>query len=168
MAVRPILSSEKPILHQKAKPVQRADIAVRRILRDMVDTMRDAPGVGLAGPQMGVPLRLVVIEFEDTLYKLINPEITWLSPERATADEGCLSLPGYIGAVERAEAVRIRAKNEQGKAISLHPSGWLARIFQHEIDHLDGIMFSDRMAPGERLRPAPDYDEVEDDLASGQ
>jgi peptide deformylase len=168
LAVRPILSSEKPILHQKAKPVQRADIAIRKTLRDMVDTMRDAPGVGLAGPQMGVPLRLVVIEYEETLYKLINPEITWLSSERLVADEGCLSLPGYIGAVERAESVRVRAKNEQGKAISLHPTGWLARIFQHEIDHLDGIMFSDRMAPGERLRPAPDYDDIEEDVASGQ
>jgi peptide deformylase len=168
LAIRPILSSEKPILHQKAKPVQRADVAVRKVLRDMVDTMRDAPGVGLAGPQIGLPLRLVVIEYEETLYKLVNPEITWLSAERSTADEGCLSLPGYIGAVERAEAVRVRAKNEQGKAISLNPSGWLARIFQHEIDHLDGIMFTDRMAPGERLRPAPEYEDADEVLASGQ
>ncbi|MGH2345871.1 MAG: peptide deformylase, partial [Chloroflexota bacterium] len=72
MAVRPILSSEKPVLHQKAKPVQRADIAVRKLLRDMVDTMHHAPGVGLAGPQIGVPLRVVVIEYEETLYKLLN------------------------------------------------------------------------------------------------
>lgn len=168
MAIRPILSSEKPILHQRARPVQRADIAVRKLLRDMVDTMRDAPGVGLAGPQIGVPLRVVVIEYEETLYKLVNPEITWLSAERSTADEGCLSLPGYVGAVERADRVRVRAKNEQGKAISLNPAGWLARIFQHEIDHLDGILFSDRMAPGERLRPASDFDDAEEDMASGQ
>ena len=168
MAIRPILSSEKPILHQRAKPVQRADIAVRKLLRDMVDTMRDAPGVGLAGPQVGVPLRVVVIEYEETLYKLVNPEITWLSAERYIADEMCLSLPGYIGAVERAERVRVRAKNEQGKAISLQPDGWLARIFQHEIDHLDGILFSDRMAPGERLRPAPEFDDSEVAVASGQ
>lgn len=168
MAVRPILSSEKPVLHQKAKPVQRADITVRKLLRDMVDTMRDAPGVGLAGPQIGVPLRVVVIEYEETLYKLLNPEITWWSAERCTADEGCLSIVGYVGAVERAERVRVRAKNEQGKPIHINPEGWLARIFQHEIDHLDGILFPDRMAPGERLRPVPDADEIVEEIASGQ
>jgi len=170
LAIRPILTSEKPILHQRAKAIARADIATRRLLRDMVDTMRDAPGVGLAGPQIGVPLRVVVIEYEQILYKLINPEITWLSSERVVADEGCLSIPGYIGAVERSERVKVRAKNEQGKAISLAPEGWLARIFQHEVDHLDGILFPDRMAPGERLRPAPDEEAEEpaEKVASGQ
>lgn len=170
MAVLPILTSEKPVLHQRAKPVTKVDIAMRRLLRDMVDTMREAPGVGLAGPQIGVPLRVVVIEYEEELYKLVNPEITWSSPERVTADEGCLSIPGYVGAVERAERVRVRAKNEMGKPFSLSPEGWLARIFQHEIDHLDGILFPDRMAPGERLRPAAEDDQSEAErlVAAGQ
>ncbi len=172
MAIRPILTGEKPVLHQRAKPVPRVDIAVRRLLRDMLDTMRDAPGVGLAGPQIGVSLRLVVIEYEEHVYKLVNPEITWFSSERVLADEGCLSIPGYVGTVERAERVRVRAKTEQGKSLTLSPEGWLARIFQHEIDHLDGILFTDRMAPGERLRPAPDDTDEQTDLerlaASGQ
>lgn len=169
MAIRPILTSEKPILHQRAKQVARADIAIRHLLRDMVDTMREAPGVGLAGPQIGAPLRVVVVEYEETLYKLVNPELTWLSSERVVADEGCLSIPGYVGAVERSERVKVRAKTEHGKPVNLTAEGWLARIFQHEIDHLDGILFPDRMAPGERLRPAEDEsDEPQARMASGQ
>jgi peptide deformylase len=156
LAIRTILTDDKPIVRQRAKPVIRPDKPTRTLLRDMVETMRDAKGVGLAGPQIGVGLRVVVIDYEETLYRLINPEITWMSTERLTADEGCLSIPGYYGAVERAESVRVRAKNEQGKAIILHPAGWLARIFQHEIDHLDGILFTDRMAPGERLWKSED------------
>ena len=126
------------------------------ILQDMVDTMRDAPGVGLAGPQIGILQRLIVVEYEEKLYKLINPEIQWTSDEREIADEGCLSIPGYAGAVERFARVRVRAKNDKGRAITIEAEEWLARIFQHEIDHLDGILYTDRMAPGERLRAVRD------------
>ncbi len=124
-------------------------------MSDMVETMRAAPGVGLAAPQIGVLQRVIVIEYEERLYELINPEITWMSDERLVADEGCLSIPGYVGAVERAGKVRVRAKTDKGRTTNIDAEGWLARIFQHEIDHLDGILYPDRMAPGERLRPAP-------------
>ena len=160
MAVRTILTADKPVLHMKAKPVQRVDVAMRKLLNDMIDTMREAPGVGLAGPQVGESLRVVVIEFDEKLYKLINPEIVWRSSEVVTDDEGCLSIPGYIGAVERAVRVRVRAKNEKGKGTTIDAEDWLARIFQHEIDHLDGILFTDRMAAGERLRPATTPEEA--------
>ena len=154
MPVRPILTSEKPVLRQKARPVGRVDTTVRKTLDDMVDTMRAAPGVGLAGPQIGVLQRLVVVEFEERLYHLVNPEIAWASTEHEVADEGCLSIPGYIGAVERSIKVKVRAKDAKGKNLGITADGWLARIFQHEIDHLDGILYTDRMAPGERLRPS--------------
>ena len=156
LAVRPILTSEKPVLHQKARPVQRVDGQIRKLLDDMVDTMRAAPGVGLAGPQIGVSSRVIVIEYEDDLFKLVNPEITWASSEREVADEGCLSIPGYTGAVERHSRVKVRAKDQKSKNVSIEAGDWLARIFQHEIDHLDGILFPERMAPGERLRPVTD------------
>jgi peptide deformylase len=151
VAIRPILTSEKPVLHQKARPVQRLDGNLRKLLDDMVDTMRAAPGVGLAGPQIGVALRVVVVEYDEKLYKLVNPEITWASAERLTADEGCLSIPGYQGPVERHHSVKVRAKDHRGKNVFIAAEEWLARILQHEIDHLDGILYTDRMAPGERL-----------------
>lgn len=163
MAVLPILTSERPVLRQKARPVQRVDNTVRKLLADMVETMRVAPGVGLAAPQIGVSSRIVVIEFEDQLFKLVNPEITWLSHETEIADEGCLSIPGYAGEVERHTKVKVRAKDIKGRSIFLTPDGWLARIFQHEIDHLDGILFPDRMAPGARLRPVIDEPEETED-----
>ncbi len=160
MAVRTIFTAEKPVLRIKARPVQKVDQAIRKLLDDMVDTMRDAPGVGLAAPQIGASLRLVVIEYDEELYKLVNPEIIWHSNETITDDEGCLSIPGYVGTVTRSSRVRVRAKNERGKGITIDADEWLARICQHEIDHLDGILFTDRMAPGERLRPATITEEV--------
>jgi peptide deformylase len=159
LAVRPILTSEKPVLHQKARPVQRVDGTIRKLLDDLVDTMRAAPGVGLAAPQIGVLWRVIVVDYEDTLYRLVNPEITWASQEQTIADEGCLSIPGYQGAVERHERVKVRAKDHKGKNLFIPADGWLARIFQHEIDHLDGILYTDRMAPGERLYRVEDVQE---------
>lgn len=161
MALRPILTSDRPVLRQRARPVQRIDANIRKLFNDMIDTMRDAPGVGLAAPQIGVSLRVIVVEFEEQLYTVANPEIVWASAETEVADEGCLSIPGLVGKVERPARVRVRAKDAKGKAMGLVAEGWLARIFQHEIDHLDGILYPDRMAPGERLRPAAD-DEAEE------
>lgn len=156
MAILSIYTSERPVLHQKARPVQRIDREVRRLLDDMLATMRHAEGVGLAGPQVGVSSRLIVVEFEEQTYQLINPEISWFSHETDIADEGCLSIPGYAGAVSRHLKIKLRAKDARGRPVSLTPEGWLARIFQHEVDHLDGVLFPDRMAPGERLRPVLD------------
>ena len=160
MAVRPILTAEKPVLRHKARPIGRVDATVRKLLDDMVDTMREAPGVGLAAPQIGVSLRAITVEYDEQLWTLVNPEITWTSRAREIADEGCLSIPGYVGAVERHQRVKVRAKDQKGKPTTIEADGWVARIFQHEIDHLDGILYTDRMAPGERLRVVhPDEDE---------
>jgi peptide deformylase len=119
----------------------------------MVETMRAEPGVGLAANQVGVSQRVIVVEFaedtkkEDTppkLYVVVNPEITRASPEMVVGTEGCLSIPGYWGNVERHESLTVKGLNRQGKPITIKAKGWLARIFQHEIDHLNGILFVDR------------------------
>src|SRR5258708_277246 len=127
----------------------------------MVETMREARGIGLAGPQIGVQLRVIVVEIEEALYTLVNPEITWTSPDRDILEEGCLSIPGYRGNVERHTRIRVRAKDAKGKTILIDADDLLARVFQHEIDHLNGILFTERMAPGERLRPV--YEDEEED-----
>jgi peptide deformylase len=162
LALLPIYTSERAVLRQKARPVQRIDRETRRLLDDMLETMRHAPGVGLAGPQVGVSARLIVVEYEEHTFQLVNPELTWFSHETEVADEGCLSIPGYAGPVRRHLKVKVRAKDARGKPLSLTADGWLARIFQHEVDHLDGILFPDRMAPGERLRPVAEAEVPEE------
>lgn len=157
MSVREIVKHPNDILRRKAQPVETVDDEVRRLLDDMVETMRAAPGVGLAGPQVNVPLRVIVVEYgeepdedenskpvEKQLFTLVNPEITRESAETETATEGCLSIPGLVGDVKRAEAVTVKALNRRGQPVKIKASGWLARIFQHEIDHLNGVLFIDR------------------------
>ncbi len=151
MATRVILTADKPALHIKARPVQRVDASIRKLMADMVETMHSAAGAGLAAPQIGVSLRVIVLWHEDDEFRLVNPEITWASRDIEVDEEGCLSIPGYRGNVRRAAAVKIRAKDEKGRNTHVRADGRLARIFQHEIDHLDGILFPERMEPGERL-----------------
>jgi peptide deformylase len=118
----------------------------------MVETMRVAPGVGLAAPQVKVPLRVIVVEFGDEddeeapakLYAVVNPEIARTSSEMLTGTEGCLSIPGVVGDVERHKSVTVKGQDRTGRSIKIKASGWLARIFQHEIDHLNGVLFVDR------------------------
>jgi peptide deformylase len=118
----------------------------------MIETMRQAPGVGLAAPQVGESIRLIVVEYGDDedeetpkkLYVMINPEITRASTETVLGAEGCLSIPGIQGEVERMEAVTVKGLNRNGRPMTVKAKGWLARIFQHEIDHLDGVLFTDR------------------------
>lgn len=118
----------------------------------MVETMRQAPGVGLAAPQVNISNRLIVVEFgseedEDApkkLYVVVNPELTFLSEEKLPGVEGCLSVPGVVGEVERFNEVLVKGLNRFGKPIKIKAKGWLARIFQHEVDHLDGVVFTDR------------------------
>jgi peptide deformylase len=152
VAVREIVKYPAPSLRLKAKPVQVFDKTLQTLIDDMFETMRDAPGVGLAAPQIGESLRVVVVEYTDDeredarpkKYVLVNPEIVRESEETVTDLEGCLSVPGLAGEVERFEAVTVQAKNRFGKPIKLKASGWLARIFQHEIDHLNGVLYIDR------------------------
>jgi peptide deformylase len=159
MALLEIITPANPILRQKAKKVTTFTPQLKTLTDDMIDTMRVAPGVGLAAPQIAVGLRIVVIEYADEpepedgkepepvkpkLFRLINPEIVKTSEEMISGAEGCLSIPGYAGDVMRHQWVHVKAQNLQGKPIKIKADGWLARIFQHEIDHLDGVLFIDK------------------------
>jgi peptide deformylase len=175
MAIRPILTRERPVLRRKAHKVSQFDHSLERLVQDMWDTMYDAPGVGLAAPQIGVPLRVLVAEWKEDAdgqhheYRaaLVNPEIVKRSEEELLGTEGCLSIPGYVGDnIRRAAAVTVKARDPKGKEVRVHAEGWFARILQHEIDHLDGILFTDRLDRPEDLREVPP-EEAEQD-AEGQ
>lgn len=152
MAVREIVTLPAPVLRRKAHKVSEFGPELHKLLEDMIDTMRDAPGVGLAATQVNVPLRVIVVEYgeeedEDArpkLYQVINPEITRFGDEKEVGTEGCLSVPGYVGDVERSLEITLKGQNRQGKPIRIKAKGWLARIFQHELDHIDGVVFVDR------------------------
>jgi peptide deformylase len=151
MTIREIVSLPQAILRHKARKVIDFGTDLQALADDMVETMRLAPGVGLAAPQVGESLRLIVVEFGDDeedipprLYVVANPEITRTSQETQVGAEGCLSIPGVQGDVERFTAVTVRGLNRHGRPMTVKAKGWLARIFQHEIDHLDGILFVDR------------------------
>jgi peptide deformylase len=152
MALREIITLPHPTLRRKAHKVTDFGPELQTVVDDMVETMRQAPGVGLAAPQVNVSLRIVVVEYgsdEDEevpkkLYTVINPEITRPSSETVLGTEGCLSVPGIIGEVERIEALTVKGLSRRGQPLTIKAKGWLARIFQHEIDHLDGIVFVDR------------------------
>ena len=152
MAIREIVTLPAPILRNKARKVTNFGSELQTLIDDMVETMREAPGVGLAAPQVDVPLRVIVVEFgneddEDAprrLYTLVNPEIVKLGEELVTGTEGCLSIPSYAGDVERSLAVTVKGLNRRGQPVKIKAKGWMARIFQHEIDHLNGVLFIDR------------------------
>ncbi len=152
MALRKIVYLPDPVLRRKAHKITEVDKKLQELIDDMVETMRDAPGVGLAAPQVGVSERLVVIEYGDDedeeapkkLFVLINPEIVETSEEMVNGIEACLSIPGLVGEVERHERIVVKALNRHGKPTKIKVKGWLARIFQHEIDHLEGIVYPDR------------------------
>ena len=156
MTLRKIVTLPDPVLKRKARPVTKFDKDLHILLDDMVETMREAPGVGLAAPQIGLSERIVVIEYyereedeenEDApkkVWAVINPEIVKVSEETLLGVEGCLSIPGLVGEVERHAEVQVRALNRHGKPMKVKAKGWLARIFQHEIDHLNGVLFTER------------------------
>ena len=150
--IRPILVVGNPVLRQKAKRVTQVDRSIQKLIDDMIETMKAAPGVGLAAPQVGVPLRLAVIEVDDTLTVLINPEIVKSSGE-TELDEGCLSVPGFWGRLHRAERVSVKALDRHGKELRIRDAeGLFAQALQHEIDHLDGHLYIDRMDSLEKLQ----------------
>ena len=144
MALLPILRYPDPRLFKTAKPVQVVDDRIRQLVRDMAETMYDAPGVGLAATQVDVHERVVVIDVSEEsndLLVLINPEIIWRSDEQKVYQEGCLSVPGIYDEVKRADRVRVRALDEQGQPFEFDADGLLAVCVQHELDHLDGKVF---------------------------
>src|SRR5437763_7029307 len=161
MALRKIITSENPILRQKAKKVHRFDPSLQKLVDDMFETMHDANGVGLAAPQIAKSIRVFVAEYEDRKVALFNPEIVKAEGE-ALGTEGCLSIPGYAGDnIRRAERVVVKGQDVRGKAIKVNAEGWFARVLQHEIDHLDGILFLDRLDRPEDLREVREDEEGE-------
>ncbi len=159
MAMREIITSENPILRRKAKKVAKVTPELRALADDMVETMRKAPGVGLAAPQVAQSVRLFVAELEENeeqpgsgkTYIVFNPEYVFKSDELADGVEGCLSIPGWAGEVTRHEQVVIKGLDKQGQRIRIEAEGFLARVFQHELDHLDGVLFTDRISDPEKI-----------------
>src|ERR687885_1200548 len=152
--IRPILVVGNPVLRQKAKRVSQIDRPIQKLIDDMIETMQAAPGVGLAAPQIGVPLRLAVIDVDDTITVIVNPEIIRTSGE-SELDEGCLSVPGFWGRLDRADRVSVKALDRHGKELRIRDAeGLFAQALQHEIDHLDGYLYIDRMATLDKLQRA--------------
>ena len=151
MALIPIICIPDPVLREVASPVAEVTDGVRRLLDDMVETMYDAPGIGLAAPQVNVSERLIVMDCakDDTspeIWKMINPEIISRSEETTKMEEGCLSIPGYNGDVTRPAEVEVRYMDIDGTAQQMTATGLLAACVQHEIDHLDGVLFIDYLS----------------------
>ncbi|WP_207480249.1 peptide deformylase [Arenibaculum pallidiluteum] len=151
MAKLPILIAPDPRLKTRASPVAKVDDRIRRLLDDMLETMYDAPGIGLAAPQIGVLERLIVIDVAEkgeppAPMRIVNPEITWRSEELSTYNEGCLSLPEHYADVTRPARVKVRYQDETGETREVEAGSLLATCLQHEIDHLDGVLFVDHLS----------------------
>ncbi|HHS97899.1 MAG TPA: peptide deformylase [Chloroflexi bacterium] len=152
MALRTIVFSDNPILRRRSSRVARITPDIRQLVEDMFETMRAANGVGLAAVQVGVPLRVIVVEIPEDLddpdagtsLALVNPELARVSKETEEGVEGCLSVPGWLGNVLRHRQVTVKGLDLKGRKVRLRATGYLARVLQHEIDHLNGILFIDR------------------------
>ncbi len=164
MSIRKIVTVPSPVLREKAKPVRQITPDIETLIDNMIETMREAPGVGLAAPQVGVGIQVIVVEYAEgsendkaeadgdtepapkpkKLYAVMNPEITRQSKETELGNEGCLSIPDYMGEVERYNTVTVKGIDRHGRSFKLKTKGWMARIFQHEIDHINGVLFIDR------------------------
>lgn len=154
MAILEILHYPDPRLRNEAKPVTEVDAEIQQLVKDMFETMYDAPGIGLASIQVNVPRRVIVVdvsEEQDQPLCFINPEVVETEGEE-TMDEGCLSVPGFYETVQRAEKIRVKALNEKGETFEMDADGLLAVCIQHEIDHLDGKLFVDYISPLKRNR----------------
>jgi peptide deformylase len=163
MSVRPIVLLGDPRLRLKGMPVDAFGKYLHELLDDLAHTMRDAPGVGLAAPQLGEAMQACVVEVENHLYELVNPKIV-----RATGEdrdlEGCLSIPGYVAYVNRHERVWLVAQDRHGKKFKVSGSGLLGRAFQHELDHLDGRLYIDYLESMDELIPVGQGDEEDAEI----
>ena len=167
MTIRRILTAEEPILRERTKKVSSFDRSLHRLLDDMLVTMRDAPGVGLAANQIGVPLQVAIIEIEDRITELVNPQIVKSSGEQLDW-EGCLSIPGYVAEVERAAKVTVKARDRHGKEFRVKGEELMARALQHEINHLNGLLYVDYLESlDELIRVSEATDEVTEEAAAG-
>jgi peptide deformylase len=186
MAVLEIVTPPHPVLRQKARPVTDFGPELQELIENMVTTMHAADGVGLAANQVAVPARVIVVQMpmpEDAdpndendplpphtgeLFALINPRISWHSRQTVEGVEGCLSLPGIVGEVERFREVRVNALDRHGVKFGMRFQGWLARIFQHEVDHLDGILFTDHIEDPEKIWPVAVGEEEKAEIEAAQ
>jgi peptide deformylase len=159
MAVRPMVRADNPLLRKKSKKVKRFGRALQNLIDDMVETMHAVHGLGLAAPQIGVSQQVIVIQLPEDeedpqsgkLYVLCNPEIVKTAGEEES-EEGCLSVPGFVGDVRRAAVVTVKGLDRHGKKIRIKAEGLLARAFQHEIDHINGALYIDRVDSPEKIR----------------
>jgi peptide deformylase len=162
MAVRTIYGFDYPTLREKAKKVPKVDASIIKLIDDLAETMLAAPGAGLAAPQVGVPLRVMVVKGEENqVIALVNPELV-KGEGVQVGYEGCLSYPGWIGEVARYEDVVIKGRNRHGKEVRIKASGFTSRAYQHELDHLDGILFIDRLTSLDTLHKPEDVEEEEE------
>jgi peptide deformylase len=151
MAIRPIIIAPDPVLKAKAKPVENIDGGIVRLMDDMLETMYKAPGIGLAAPQIGILQRVIVVDVADKdeepqPFAMANPEILWKSDETSVHNEGCLSLPDHYADVVRPKQVRLRYIDRDGEVRELDADNLLATCVQHEIDHLNGVLFIDHIS----------------------
>jgi peptide deformylase len=167
MSVRPIVLSDNPLIRKKSRRLRRIDPSVQQLVDDMLETMHATNGVGLAAIQIGVPERVIVVHVPEDeenpetgkAYAVINPELARKSREMEAGLEGCLSVPGWVGEVDRHHTVTVKGKDPSGRPIRVKAQGLLARVFQHEIDHCDGILFIDHIEDPEKIWPVPEGEE---------
>jgi len=160
MAIREVVLIGDPVLRRKAAPVRNFGPEFQQLVDDMIETMREAPGVGLAAPQVGISQRLIVVETPEDeeepasgkLFAVANPQVVKASREEEEGEEGCLSIPGYVGDVWRSTWVIVKGQDRHGKPLRLKLKGFVARVFQHEIDHTNGILYIDRIDDPGKLR----------------
>jgi peptide deformylase len=161
MAIRPILTAEATILRERTKKVSTFDASLHRLLDDMLETMRDAPGVGLAANQIGVPLQVAVIEIEGQITELVNPAVVRASGEQIDW-EGCLSIPGFVAETARHAKVTVKGRDRHGREFRVKGEELFARALQHEIDHLNGVLYIDHLESLEELVRVREHDEAEE------
>jgi peptide deformylase len=167
MAIRRIVTAEDPVLRARTKKVSSFDASLHRLLDDMLPTMRDAPGVGLAANQVAVPLQVAIIEIDGKLTELVNPQIVKSSGEQVDW-EGCLSIPGYVAEVTRAAKVTVKARDRHGREFRVKGEELFARALQHEIDHLNGRLYIDYLdSLDELVHVREAEDEVTEETAAG-
>jgi peptide deformylase len=170
MPVLSIVKVPEPVLRMKARKVKKVDASIKKLIDDMIDTMHDAPGVGLAANQVGVPLRICVIHVPgDDVVTLINPEIVRRTGSRVCDGEGCLSLPGYKGAVTRSEKVVVKGLDREGRSVRYHAEELFAEAVEHEVDHLNGVLYFDYLESIDKLTPytpAEESEEGEEEVAA--
>ncbi|HEY4192251.1 MAG TPA: peptide deformylase [Mesorhizobium sp.] len=173
MSIKPLIILPDPLLRQLSKPLERVDAQVARLADDMLETMYDAPGIGLAAIQIGEPLRMLVVDLakEDEApapHVFINPEILQRSDERSVYEEGCLSIPDYYAEVERPASVRVKYLDRDGNSQEIEAEGLMATCLQHEIDHLDGVLFVDHISKLKRDIVVRKFKKLAKDRAPGK